>query len=84
MYRWSLYTGGPCVQVVLVYRWSLCTGGLCVQVTFKTGPTVFFNLSPLQLTTPQGKGRALVRLCLCDGKLADCVQNAVNNEKLTR
>ena len=32
MYRWSLYTGGPCVQVVLVYRWSLYTGGLCVQV----------------------------------------------------
>ena len=36
MYRWSLCTGGLCVQVVLVYRWSLCTGGPCVQVVFKT------------------------------------------------
>ena len=32
MYRWSLYTGGPCIQVVLVYRWSLYSGGPCVQV----------------------------------------------------
>ena len=30
--RWSLCTGGPCVQVVLVYRWSLCTGSACTQV----------------------------------------------------
>ena len=27
MYRWSLCTGGPCVQVVFVYRWFLYTGG---------------------------------------------------------
>ena len=37
MYRWSLCTGGPCVQVVLVCRWSLYVGGLyvggpCIQV----------------------------------------------------
>ena len=32
VYRWSLYTGGPCIQVVLVYRWSLYTGGHCIQV----------------------------------------------------
>ena len=30
--RWSLYRGGPCVQVVLVHRWSLYTGGPCTQV----------------------------------------------------
>ena len=23
VHRWSLYTGGPCTQVVLVHRWSL-------------------------------------------------------------
>ena len=32
MYRWSLYTGGPCIQVVLVYRWYLYTGGPWIQV----------------------------------------------------
>ena len=32
VHRWSLYTGGPCTQVVLVHRWSLCTGGPCIQV----------------------------------------------------
>ena len=37
MYKWSLCTGGPCVQVVLVYRWFLCTGGSCVQAGLKIG-----------------------------------------------
>ena len=32
MYRWSLYAGGPYVQVILMYRRSLSTGGLYVQV----------------------------------------------------
>ena len=31
MHRWSLCTGGLCVQV------ALCTGGLCVQVALCTG-----------------------------------------------
>ena len=38
----------------------------------------------LQVTTGLGRGRALIRRCLCEGLLADCIQNAVSNTKRTK
>ncbi len=38
----------------------------------------------LQLVTAQGKGRALIRMCLTQQVLADCIQNAVMNVKKTK
>ena len=54
MYRWSLCTGGHCVQVVIVYRWSLHTGGLCTEMielthsmvqwwSLQTGPVILYE-----------------------------------------
>lgn len=37
-----------------------------------------------QVTTGLGRGRALIRHCLCEGLLADCIQNAVSNSKRTK
>ena len=51
---------------------------------------VFFKLlilisPPLtQITTAQGKGRALIRECLSEQLLADCVQHSVGNSKRTK
>ena len=39
---------------------------------------------PLQLTTGQGRGRALIRQCLGEHLLADCVQNSISNTKRTK
>lgn len=43
---------------------------------------MLFQLS--QLTTSQGKGRALIRMCLQERVLAECVQNSLSNVKKTR
>jgi len=37
-----------------------------------------------QLTTGQGRGRALIRECLSEHLLADCVQNSISNTKRTK
>ena len=42
------------------------------------------HVPPMQLTTGQGRGRALIRLCLCEHLLADCVQNSISNTKRTK
>lgn len=38
----------------------------------------------LQLVSSQGKGRALIRLCLNEQLLADCIQNSLSNSKKTK
>ena len=56
VYRWSLCTGGPCVQVILVYRWSLCTGGPCLQVVLVYRWSLFTEGSYIEVHWYHGGG----------------------------
>ena len=79
-----------CIQKRLIIEILLCKSNyilLCrfhfqlahILPQFQTCVNFLF-----QLTTPQGRGRGLLRLCLSEGNLAECIQTAVNNEKITK